>query len=57
MRLFYAVTFSEDVRRELSRIQEELRAKTVRGNFTLFENLHLTLVFSARWRRRGRRRV
>ena len=45
MRLFYAVTFSEDVRRRLSGIQEALRAQTVRGSFTLFENLHLTLVF------------
>jgi 2'-5' RNA ligase len=45
MRLFYAVTFDESVRRELAGLQDALRAQTVRGNFTLYENLHLTLVF------------
>jgi len=45
MRLFYAITFEEIVRRRLSDIQSALRAQTIRGNFTLFDNLHLTLVF------------
>ncbi|SHI11322.1 2'-5' RNA ligase [Sporobacter termitidis DSM 10068] len=45
MRLFYAVTFDENVRRQLAEIQDRLRAQTLRGNFTLFDNLHLTLVF------------
>lgn len=45
MRLFYAITFDETVRHRLLEIQNALRARTVRGNYTLFENLHLTLVF------------
>ncbi len=45
MRLFYAITFEETVRRRLSDIQNALRTQTMRGNFTLFDNLHLTLVF------------
>ena len=45
MRLFYAVTFDEDVRRRLAGLQEALWEQTVRGSFTLLENLHLTLAF------------
>jgi 2'-5' RNA ligase len=45
MRLFFAVTFDENVRRRLTGLQDALRAQAVRGNFTLPENLHLTLAF------------
>ena len=45
MRLFYAITFDENVRRKLAGIQDALRVQAVRGNFTLFENLHLTVAF------------
>lgn len=45
MRLFYAVLFDNDVKQKLSEIQKVLRENTLRGNFTLYDNLHLTLAF------------
>lgn len=45
MRLFYAVLFDTDVKQKLSEIQKVLRENTLRGNFTLYDNLHLTLAF------------
>lgn len=45
MRLFFAVNFSEDVKSRLAALQNELKAYTTGGNFTLHDNLHLTLVF------------
>jgi 2'-5' RNA ligase len=45
MRLFYAITFDEAVRRQLREIQEAMKTRALRGNYTLFDNLHLTLVF------------
>ena len=45
MRLFTAVNFTENIKDELCRIEENLKNNSVKGNFTLRENLHLTLVF------------
>ena len=45
MRLFIAVRLSEEMKRALLRVREEMEARGVRGNFTREENLHLTLAF------------
>ena len=45
MRLFLAVNFSEETKSKLSALRDELWAKSVHGNFSTTENLHLTLVF------------
>jgi len=45
MRLFAAINFGPDVHARLLALQSELRAKSQRGNFTVPENVHLTLVF------------
>lgn len=45
MRLFYAINFSAAVKQKLLEIQGALKSQTVRGNFTLPDNLHLTLAF------------
>jgi 2'-5' RNA ligase len=45
MRLFIAVNFHNNTRSGLLALRDELRAKSRRGNFSLLENLHLTLAF------------
>lgn len=45
MRLFIAVNFEYEVKQKLVEIQEKLKKYAVSGNFTAWENLHLTLVF------------
>jgi len=45
MRLFIAIKFSEEIKKELLRQISELKENTLRGNFTRIENLHLTLAF------------
>lgn len=45
MRLFVAVNFDKTLKDGLIKIRDELRSKSVSGNFTLDENLHLTLAF------------
>jgi len=45
MRLFIAINFSDNTKRELLSLQEELKSRCVGGRFTESENLHLTLVF------------
>jgi len=45
MRLFIAVNFYDRVIDQIVDIQERLRARSLRGNFTRRENLHLTLAF------------
>ena len=45
MRLFIGINFSEETRAGLVELQNELRVKSKGGNFTLPENLHLTLAF------------
>ena len=45
MRLFLAISLSDDVRAALAEVQEYLRRRGVSGNYTRLENLHLTLAF------------
>ena len=45
MRLFIAINFNDETRLHLLALRDELRSRSVRGNFSLPENLHLTLVF------------
>ena len=45
MRLFIALIFEDSVLEMLTGFQEELRKQGVRGNYTLRENLHITLAF------------
>lgn len=45
MRLFIAVNFTDETRRHLLKIRNELRSNSERGSFSLIENLHLTLTF------------
>ncbi len=45
MRLFIAITFDEKIRRKLLQTQTGLKEHSLRGNFTRYDNLHLTLVF------------
>ena len=45
MRLFLAIPLEESVRKMLYQIENEFFSYTEKGNFTLYENLHLTLVF------------
>jgi len=45
MRLFIAINFNSDARARLLAMRDELRSRTERGNFSLPENLHLTLAF------------
>ena len=45
MRLFVAVNFNETVKKQIVQVQDMLREHSVKGNFTLQENIHLTLVF------------
>ncbi len=45
MRLFVAIQLSDSVKQALTALQENFRAKGVRGNYTSEENLHLTLAF------------
>jgi len=45
MRLFFAINFSGETKSQLAALRDELRAKSVRGNFSAAENIHLTLAF------------
>ena len=45
MRLFIAINFNEDTKNKLLALRDELRSNSQRGNFSLPENLHLTLAF------------
>ncbi|MDR1136188.1 MAG: RNA 2',3'-cyclic phosphodiesterase [Clostridiales Family XIII bacterium] len=45
MRLFVAINFNDDSRNGLLALRDELRSRSACGNFSLPENLHLTLVF------------
>ena len=45
MRLFIAVNFCEKIKNEILRVQENLRSRSLRGNFSRPENFHLTLAF------------
>lgn len=45
MRLFIAVNFNEEVKDYLASLQESVKKISTSGNFSLRENLHLTIVF------------
>ena len=45
MRIFIAIEFNREILDELKKIQDCWRGLGVKGNFTPFENLHLTLAF------------
>ena len=45
MRLFIAINFSWELKQALNEQIEKLKAIAYRGDFTLPENLHLTLAF------------
>lgn len=45
MRLFAAINFTDSFREGLINTREQLKDKSLSGNFTLNENLHLTLAF------------
>lgn len=45
MRCFIAIEFDKKTRNILAKIQEDLKDQGIKGNFTLNENLHLTLKF------------
>ncbi|MGI6202854.1 MAG: RNA 2',3'-cyclic phosphodiesterase [Eubacteriales bacterium] len=45
MRLFVALLFTPEIKAELTAAIEKLRKNAIRGNFTIPDNLHLTLAF------------
>jgi len=45
LRLFIAINFNNETRDRLIALQNTLRTRSKRGNFTLPENLHITLSF------------
>ena len=45
MRLFIALNFTDETRTRLLALRDDLCTKSQRGNFSLPENLHLTLAF------------
>ena len=45
MRLFIAIQLSENIKESIRNVQEEFREQGVKGNYTSYENMHLTLAF------------
>ena len=45
MRLFVAINFNAETRAKLLALRDELHSRSIRGNFSAPENLHLTLAF------------
>ena len=45
MRLFIAIELTDRVKDELSMIQKRIKLQGMKGNFTVRENMHLTLAF------------
>jgi len=45
MRLFIAINFNDITKGKLIALRDEFRSRSKRGNFSLPENLHLTLAF------------
>ena len=45
MRLFIALNFTSETKSSLLALRDDLRTQSTRGNFSLPENLHLTLAF------------
>lgn len=53
MRLFIAINFDQKMKDALEDLQEGLRARGIRGNYTRTENLHLTLAFIGEYKNPG----
>ena len=45
MRLFIAINFPNEIKAAIAKIRDRVKEAAFRGNFTLDENLHQTLVF------------
>ena len=45
MRLFIAIQLSNDMKDSIEAVQDEFRDQGVKGNYTIRENMHLTLAF------------
>lgn len=45
MRVFIAIEFKNEVKEFLHKVQEEVKNKSLKGNFTRYNNFHLTLKF------------
>ena len=45
MRLFIAIGLTDEMKDSIEAVQDELKAQRVRGNYTVRENMHLTLAF------------
>ena len=45
MRLFIAINFTDETRTQLLALRDELRSHSKNGNFSVPENIHLTLAF------------
>ena len=45
MRLFIAIQLNEELRQQVTEIQNQFRRQKVRGNYSRPENLHVTLAF------------
>ena len=54
MRLFVAVRFSEELCGALASVQDQIRARGIRGNLTPRRNFHLTLAFIGEYPDAGR---
>jgi len=45
MRLFIAVNFSDEIKKQIQLVQDQLRSQASGGSFSRSENFHITLVF------------
>ncbi len=45
MRLFIAIGLTDEMKDSIEAVQDKLRAQRIRGNYTVRENMHLTLAF------------
>ena len=45
MRLFAAINLNDDIKNALISVQEQMKQRNIRGNYTKPANLHLTLAF------------
>ena len=45
MRLFIAINFPGEIKASIAKIRDSIKSSALRGNFSLDENIHLTLVF------------
>ena len=45
MRLFIAINFPDEINASIAKVRNSIKESALRGNFSLDENIHLTLVF------------